>query len=519
MVFARKKSPVAETALMDPPAILIEESEASSSKDSSSKDSSSCSDPTTTHNSVKSDGTKSAPLTAQETKAVNRSKILVYLALLLAAGAVGALTYFFTSREEQQDFEREFSAYADEVVAMAESNARGIFGQLHGLSTTITSFALSANETWPNVTLPHFDLRAREAEEISGIELIVFSPVVTKENRKGWEEYAWTHQNWIDEDLLYHDGGEDLHPGTIYPNIYRYSEDNYGEHGDRRRLVTEYEEGFYTPVWQLGPGTLFVHDENAIAFKECRENWPDLTRLFLFFISSTPSTLFFPSVPSNATIINLDLNTHPAFKNTIAEVLQIEHTLLSQVVDLDFLLEHSDVHFTNDDHPRSFILQPVYEDFYGTRVVGFLIGELAWEIFFVDILPQGTNGILVDVQGTCGAEFTYDIEGHEAIYWGEGDRHDPKYDYLKQTYEFAEFARYDGEDDDAANHCEYTFKVYPTAIFEAPYHTSKPALYTTVVVLVFIFTALVFATYDYMVRHVRTTTSIPLCGRSLASPL
>lgn len=37
--------------------------------------------------------TEEAPLVNQETKAVNRSKKLVYLALLLAAAAVGTLTW------------------------------------------------------------------------------------------------------------------------------------------------------------------------------------------------------------------------------------------------------------------------------------------------------------------------------------------------------------------------------------------------------------------------------------------
>lgn len=43
-----------------------------------------------------------------EASAVNRSKFLIYLVLLVAAPAVGAATcYFFMSREEQDDFEFE----------------------------------------------------------------------------------------------------------------------------------------------------------------------------------------------------------------------------------------------------------------------------------------------------------------------------------------------------------------------------------------------------------------------------
>jgi hypothetical protein len=45
----------------------------------------------------------------QETKAVNRSKSLVYLVLLVAAAAAATATYLFLSAEEQGDFESEVS--------------------------------------------------------------------------------------------------------------------------------------------------------------------------------------------------------------------------------------------------------------------------------------------------------------------------------------------------------------------------------------------------------------------------
>jgi hypothetical protein len=48
-------------------------------------------------------------LAHQETKAVNRSKILVYLVLLAAAAAAGTATYYFLAIEEQDNFESEVS--------------------------------------------------------------------------------------------------------------------------------------------------------------------------------------------------------------------------------------------------------------------------------------------------------------------------------------------------------------------------------------------------------------------------
>lgn len=97
------KSSLAEEALsgMDN-GIIVEESEKSSSDE----------DPTTTNNSDKRSTTSEDTFVHQETKQVNRSKLFVYLALILAAAAVGVLTYMFTSREETNDFHVEVSSAA-----------------------------------------------------------------------------------------------------------------------------------------------------------------------------------------------------------------------------------------------------------------------------------------------------------------------------------------------------------------------------------------------------------------------
>lgn len=101
MFRATKSHPVAD-ALDKEQAARLEES---------SEDSHSESDPTTSNQSVKSATSNSStePITRQETKAVNRSKILVYVALVLAAAAVGALTYVFMAREETATFHAEVS--------------------------------------------------------------------------------------------------------------------------------------------------------------------------------------------------------------------------------------------------------------------------------------------------------------------------------------------------------------------------------------------------------------------------
>lgn len=64
-------------------------------------------DPSETHGSG---STETPPVLAhKETRNVIRSKILVYVVLLVSAGTVGFLTYLFLSQEETSDFETQVS--------------------------------------------------------------------------------------------------------------------------------------------------------------------------------------------------------------------------------------------------------------------------------------------------------------------------------------------------------------------------------------------------------------------------
>jgi uncharacterized protein HemX len=89
---------------LDPSMPRIEESSASA-EDSSE-------DPTTTNNESENapSTTTEISIARAETKFVKRSKWVVYLVLLLAAGAMGTATYIFTSNQEENQFEHDVSS-------------------------------------------------------------------------------------------------------------------------------------------------------------------------------------------------------------------------------------------------------------------------------------------------------------------------------------------------------------------------------------------------------------------------
>jgi hypothetical protein len=147
------------------------------------------------------------------------------------------------------------------------------------------------------------------------------------------------------------------------------------------------------------------------------------------------------------------------------------------------------------------VVHPIYKDFYSNPVtVAFLFAEIDWSYFFRSILPPDIDGILVEVSGSCGARFSFMLNGLEATYLGTGQYNDKKYDRRKLVYDIAEETRYDGDNKTAtSSHCDYKMTVYPTVAFEQTYYSNKPGVYCTLVVMVFVFTTLIFMAYDYMV--------------------
>jgi hypothetical protein len=180
------------------------------------------------------------------------------------------------------------------------------------------------------VTLSRFDHRTNDIKESSGLGLIILSPIIAQSRLAAWEQYAYSHQDFIYTDWLFH-AGEPLYaqnPGNITPSVYSYQKalDVVSHDPTWKDVVVVGEsaaddlgppsprisEPFHLPVWQTGP------------------------------------------VPHNATIVNFDLYTHPAFKSVIDNSLEVNHMLLSGLADLQ-LVKHFTSHGDESyDTPQSF---------------------------------------------------------------------------------------------------------------------------------------------------------------------
>ena len=128
--------------------------------------------------------------------------------------------------------------------------------------------------------------------------------------------------------------------------------------------------------------------------------------------------------------------------------------------------------------------------------MGFLIAIETWTKLFENALPEGINGFVVDVVGSCGSENTFGVDGQKADFIGTGDVHDTRYDDLAIHRPVVAFEHAGIEDE-----CSFSLAIYPSRSFEEEYYTKKPWIYSTVVFLMFVLTAMSFHVYDIMVRR------------------
>eukprot|EP00980_Cylindrotheca_fusiformis_P011510 scaffold2696_cov104-Cylindrotheca_fusiformis.AAC.9 len=128
----------------------------------------------------------------QEEKAVNRSKLLFFLALLLAVSGAATATYLLMESEEYKDFRDGFAGLGSEVSTVAVQKVDQMFSALDSFSTFISTDAeATQNASWPFVTIPRFSAKAEKIAELVGLERpeIIVCPVVQEEERELWSSF------------------------------------------------------------------------------------------------------------------------------------------------------------------------------------------------------------------------------------------------------------------------------------------------------------------------------------------
>lgn len=367
---------------------------------------------------------------------------------------------------------------------------------LESLSKTVTSLSLFANESWPLVSLPHFEIRASDYLDISGAQQIAFAPVVKDINREGWEAYTVANQGWIQDGL-------DLE--------YMLS---LNQPAEPASLEEAQKEGSPEPKNEtIAPGTNmagFSSIGRATPIQETIWSYATHTNRPNPVQTKGPNVPLWQSYPAprNSFVVNYNILSSPVFRELIDNTVVSGKAVLSDVIDNFVLFGNAQ---TIELDPKSVIIQPIFKSFEAnTPVVGFLIVVIPWSIYFNDVLPKGADPVVCVLRNSCGESFTYEVEGVKATFLGEGDWHDPSFDKFEVRNNFAAFE--DAADVDhhyALNHqvksmCDFSLHVYPTQELQDAYKSATPIFITLAVVGIFAFTFCVFMLYDILVQRMQS---------------
>ena len=242
----------------------------------------------------------------------------------------------------------QFDDYAKDVFVIANDNAVKIIGVAQATATSLTSHEIQmasySSDTWPNVTLPNFDIRFTDANSLTGVSFLGHNPLITGDRIKEWISYTQANQGWIAQDWSHRDPTYDA--GAVNPALFYIDEAGESQ-------VVGMEGGKATdlhyPMWQIGP------------------------------------------VPLSAGVIGFDLYLTPGFTEKFDDGVEARHTLLSGVVNLTGFLQYLATE-NKGEEPHSIIYEPGFSDFTKeANVTGFIIAGLPWENVFANILPTGTR--------------------------------------------------------------------------------------------------------------------------------
>lgn len=335
---------------------------------------------------------------------------------------------------------------ATEIMTVARINEEKLAEGTNNIATSVTASALASNSTWPFVTIPFWEQKSIAARSVSGALTSTYCPLVQLEQREAWEEYAVENQGWINEDRAA--SGIDLPKEAPISSTITTA----GPEGPP--WIPDEGPGPYCPIWQLFP-----------------------------YVGIYPM---------------LNLRFSPLSAALIDFVVETQQSVLGDIQDLETALDEA------SKHPTSIYYSPIFDTFDETRsVVAVMSNIVGWNIFLENILKDGEDDLVCVIKNICGNQsITYEIRGPTATYVGEGDYHDPNFDYLEQATNFKQF---DKTEAGSGETCSYTLHIYPSEALRLSYDTNTPALFTSTVIFIFCLTSLVFILYDCLVTRRQNT--------------
>jgi hypothetical protein len=355
-----------------------------------------------------------------------------------------------------------FSNGIDDAIQVAVTK---IFAANRALSQTIATSAREHEAEFPFFSIPYFEVKAHAARAQASFDVVTYAPVVFGTQMDQYLTFANATRGWYDQSRVMYD---ELEPGM-------------------NRSAEPLASALPTELWtEDGNGTRLI-DEGVVPI-------------------AIPSLHISPPPPLTDKVRqNIDLWRDVRYKTVTLASLTLKDAVFSEFGDF-----YSYEELTNDEdrrHPHSIAAQPIFKNRLrietnkkGLQVVAYLYSIINWRKYLVNLLPHGVNGVMAVLRNSCDQKFTYRLDGNEATILGEGDIHDTKYDSWTKSIDFSSNYFDPQLTSTQQGHCQIFLDLYPTGDFVKDYNSSLPFIFSSIVAVLFIILALLFALYDKYVR-------------------
>lgn len=389
------------------------------------------------------------------------------MGLLISTGLVVTYTaYKFLRAEEFNNFETAFDQFSRTISVAAVDQQNKVRSALQGLAAVVSTTAILSGATWPYVTIPFFERHATNyRSNQAGIEFFATGPLVKHAERERYE--AWTFENF--QEMVqegYSTAGvvsDEKDPASFTSHLF-----GAGPQGKYK----EVEKEEYFPVWQWSP----------LPYTYGQINWN---------AASVPEY-----AAANAAAVALGNET------VIAAVRPYANAIGNSISAEEHAAMHSKLGNSKTEHPHSVFIHPILKDVTNSssEVVGIIAAGVAWDAALQDLLPEGVWGVYAVIENDCDQTYTYEIDGAEAFFLGEGDSHEMVYDDYEVVVDLS--LHLHPEFETTPGHCQYQIHVYPSQRFFQSYQSNTPERFAVVVSVSFVVVvAIVFFVYDVLVQR------------------
>lgn len=138
-------------------------------------------------------------LAAKETTQINILRCVAFALLLSFAVLASVGVFVHAQNRENRKFQEDYNTNAERIIESFQKTVEVKLGAMNTLADAITSHARSSGESFPRVTLPHFEVHADNARIAAEASVLHWAPLVADETRAEWEDYALAQRGQVDE--------------------------------------------------------------------------------------------------------------------------------------------------------------------------------------------------------------------------------------------------------------------------------------------------------------------------------